>query len=558
MSFREINNNRTVGNEVVADPAISTALPEIGKQIITQNIEAKTIETMSLARMELQKLEFDYKNQWAHDPQGGLSKYQAERQKVFDKFGGEVNPLFRRNWNKATKDIALDNDVSLNGWVLNQTRENTITSVNETLKNNIIRATINGRNNADFDALSDLRGSMDELREFATANLGKQTADELLKDYGNDYMKSYISGIADSNPSKALSLLQDDGASEMFSDALEYEKMVDAVTNKVERDARRSEGLGMVNSARTANALVTGGSGMSYNELMQASEEGKVSPIAQELLLKVNGFASGSRGGVTTADKANIEAELYSRLGTIAADESLTPETVAVTQDAIMSAMHKGAISETQGYELLGQIVDPLLQKVENNLNGSNDMFWQSKEKKAENAARREEARNYLGFNTIKKMVEKDFTVAPRTDKESDVLLADTLNKTRQAKAFNIYQTALKQVAEANGLRVGDIEDVDPIKKKAMLNEAYVATKKYMLEDISPNLATLPDIPNKVLLETGDLIEGFAGKRRLEGMGAFGGVTAGTFKLMEDDEGNVFRVYADGAQEFVTNAKVIK
>ena len=558
MSFREINNNRTVAAEAVEDPAISTALPELGKTIIKQNIEAKTIETMSKARMELQSLEFDYKNQWAHDPQGGLSKYQSERQKVMDKFGDEVNPLFRRNWNKATKDIALDNDVSLNGWVLNQTRENTIASVNETLKNNIIRATINGRNNTDFDALSDLSGSMDELRQFATENLGKQTADDLLKDYGNDYMKSYISGVADNNPSKALALLKEEGSAALFSDELQYTNMVDAVTNKVERANKRAELQSTANSARTANALVTGGSGMSYNELMQASEQGKISPVAQELLLKVNGFASGTRGGVTTADKANIETELYSRIGTIAADESLTPETVAVTQDAVMAAMNKNAISETQGYELLGQIVDPLLDKVDKNLKGSNDMLWHSKEKKAENAARREEARNYLGFDTIKKMVEKDFAIAPRTDKESDTLLADTINKTRQVKAFNIYQSALKQVADANGIRIGDIEDVNPIKKKAMLNEAYEATKKYMLEDISPNLSTLPDIPNQVLLETGQLIEGFAGKRRLQGMGAFGGVTAGTFKLMEDDEGNVFRVYEGGAQEFVANAKVVK
>lgn len=242
MASRDTSNFRTVINTVTKNPnQFMAATAEIGADIIRQGQESKINENISKAQLDLSALQTQYQIDFETNPMGGMEDYKQRRQEIFDNYGSDISPLFGRSWQDSVKKIELTNDATQQGWAYKQTRINTVRSINDSMKNNFKQANMDGQNFGNSDetevgAYVNFELSQGQLTDWGNRNLGAGTTADMLDGYDKDYMKSFISGVADSNPQKAEALMADPKIKEMFSS-----DEVDSFEDVIRKSSKRKE-----------------------------------------------------------------------------------------------------------------------------------------------------------------------------------------------------------------------------------------------------------------------------------------------------------------------------
>lgn len=199
------------------------ALADAGIQMIKQGQQAKITENSSKAQLDIAKLDNEFRIKAEADPFNKElgQEYLAQRNAILDTYKGEIDPSFRMDWDEGARRIAANSDAQMQAWQYKQTNINTKTSISNAMENNFLQANQNGmtygqNNDNDPSALLDFSTSQKELTTFITKNLGQASADAMLKNYQRDYFKSFISGVAQTNPQKADQLLKDEAISKLF------------------------------------------------------------------------------------------------------------------------------------------------------------------------------------------------------------------------------------------------------------------------------------------------------------------------------------------------------
>lgn len=199
------------------------ALADAGIQMIKQGQQAKITENASKAQLDIAKLDNEFRIKAEADPfnkQLG-QEYVAQRNTILDTYKGEIDPSFRMDWDEGARRITANSDAQMQAWQYKQTNVNTRSSIATAMETNFLQANQNGmtygqNNDNDPSALLDFGTSQKELTTFITKNLGEASANEMLKNYQRDYFKSFISGVAQTNPQKADQLLKDKDINKLF------------------------------------------------------------------------------------------------------------------------------------------------------------------------------------------------------------------------------------------------------------------------------------------------------------------------------------------------------
>ena len=331
MTSRDVTNFRTVIGQVVENQdQTADVLANIGTAIVKTNQEAKMAENFSRAQLELNQLDMEYQVNFAHDPFGGLDNLKQSRKEIFDKHGDEISPFFRGTWNENTRNLAFKNDAMTEAWAFGQTRKNTVGSINRSIENNMNQAIIDGQNfgNLDTDELGSMVNyteSKDKLVKFGDANLGEAATTNLLETYDEDYLKSFLGGVIETNPVKALKFLNEDNVKNNVG-AKDLAVLRKSARNRVLNfDKTRSE--------REILEVMTGEDGLyqaslerdlSTVELERAYRKNKTPETVQRVLNKMNGY-----GGVTkklsNAEKVSNRIEMFDLLASMETAENIEP-----------------------------------------------------------------------------------------------------------------------------------------------------------------------------------------------------------------------------------------
>lgn len=240
MVERNISNIPQV-TDVTADTSAGTmeqAIGDAGQEIIKAQQHSLIVNNFSKAYMDLNDAKLKFQNDYADDPMGGVKAYQEYRQSTLDSYGDQISPFFRGTWNQESKDMGVRDDMQMNGWAYGQLRQNTVTNVNNAISTNLGQANTDGMNYgsgkiSDLDAVLQAAPERELLNKFGASNLGAAKTSGLLQNYDNDYFKSFISGVAQSNPQKAAALLDSDTFKDKFTteDRNEFAALIEK-TNK--------------------------------------------------------------------------------------------------------------------------------------------------------------------------------------------------------------------------------------------------------------------------------------------------------------------------------------
>ncbi len=512
------------------------ALADLGEGIVAASQEAKINQNISAIQNDLAGLEEKYKIESQGDPLGGLEKYKADRQKIFDQYGKNIDPFFQRQFEDATFNIAKTNDAQTRAWAYQQTHKNTIASVNDTMTNYFKLASGDGTaygkgSTNQLVAMTNFEQARRALEQYGNNNLGETTTKEMMKTFSDDYMKSFISGAVESNPSKALKLMDDPDVKNAFQDPQQYLQFKGAIETRAKRVQKNFVQGGILATVHNDNAPLAKGGSLSYAEIQQ----GDFTPAAKEYYEQLNGFAgSGKRGGFTPEDKAGYRMAIYENVQKLVNDKEMDASSVRVLQDSIYRGMAKGAISQSDGLGLIEQVTNPLIEKKKKAMSKFSDDSW---------------FRDDIGFGGINEYYDKNVALKadgiPKSAK-AQLGAVNTANLVNKDKLYNYYMGAVTARAERLGVPLANIPDLPAVDRKKIYADSQTDAIKLFLQDKHPSLRTMPDIPNLVYNKKGELVQGMTGPRNLKATGA----AKASFKLQKDDKtGEIFRVYPDGKME---------
>lgn len=363
MAQRDTTNFREVTQVVAKNPnTLLSAGAEIGAEIMRQGQEAKINENMSKAQIELSALENKYQIDFENDPLGGMEEYKQNRQAIFDNLGEQISPLYRKYWNDASRKITLQNDATQQGWALKQTRVNTVKAVNQSMKNNFFQANIDGQkfgksDESEINAYINFENSKSALAAFGNKNLGETTTASMLSDYGKDYIKSFVSGVADSNPKKAAQLLADEKIKSMFTS-----DEIDTMENVVKKSAKRAEVGSLfeqMNNEDKITDLVSAQEGDYFSKRLEIDTmemNGQISTTTAEKARRV----LTSQKNVDNVTSTPVMAEIVNQMYDLNAVADTSSEDylngVQNIRNRILTDQEKGKLTPQDAQKLNGQL----------------------------------------------------------------------------------------------------------------------------------------------------------------------------------------------------------
>ena len=509
MANRETENYRSSVQQVIKQPSrLMEAMATIGQKIIAEGQEAKINENFSKAQLDLQKLNQQYQIDYEGNPFGGMEELKAKRDEIFSAYGEQISPFFRKGWQDTTRQLAMKDDANNEAWAYTQTKKNTVRSINESIKNNMSQATLDGQNygNSDQDDIGTMMNfaqSKRQLAGFGDKHLGGETTTALLEDYDGDYLKSFISGVSEANPLKALSLMDRPEVKGSFKDQNQYLKMKEAVENRALNVQKINGEKQVLNVLKDENNLLTKSltDNVSYADLQKAFSSTKMGAEAQSFFMRANGYTKDDQGEtLSPAEKMKTKAALYSDMTQLMAKENMTSEEVAGFQDRIYGAMNSRALDEKEGASFLNQLVAPLIDQKEQQFQTYSQDSWISPD---------------VGFGGVQEMFEQQVKIQPAEGEKKVGALTEGINNENKVKLYDYYYSALQERAESYGVPVANIKSLNKPQQRKLYAEAQADAMRNFKVDQNPALSTLNDLPNQTF-SGGKLIQGASGDRNLK------------------------------------------
>lgn len=222
MARRDLSNLNSVTNvEATLPDQIEGIVAERGQEILELSQKAKVNELAAAAQLEIADLDEAYQKQNQGNPFGNVGKLNNARKSILNKYGSNIAPQFRGLWDEVANKIDKNEEASTKVWGYKQAQENTVLSINYSMRDTMMlasRAGSNfGRNGGDLTAMLNFDQAKGTLKEFAEENLGETEAAKLLFNFDRDYAKSFVAGVAEVSPEQAAALLESPAITEKFS-----------------------------------------------------------------------------------------------------------------------------------------------------------------------------------------------------------------------------------------------------------------------------------------------------------------------------------------------------
>lgn len=204
---------RRVTDVVAPQDYTASVIAQGAEEIIAQGQKSKIQANASAAQLGLAQLTQDYQVKNQSDPYGGLDGFKQQRQSLLDSYGSQISPFYKSEWDDTTRQISENNDAGIQTWGLKQTRVNSQVNMNSSVRDTMRLANVNGQQlgtgNGDLTSMLNYSDAKQRLYDYGNEHLGEETTKESLMNFDKDYLKSFVSGVAQTNPQRAAQILND-------------------------------------------------------------------------------------------------------------------------------------------------------------------------------------------------------------------------------------------------------------------------------------------------------------------------------------------------------------
>ncbi len=449
MARRDVTDFRTVVQVLAEEPdQAGVVAANLGQDIIRRSQEARIKEGLSAAMLEMNAVTDQFQKQYEGDPfsEQGLKELKEQRQAVLDTYGQNISPLFRRDWQEGAMSLSTQHDTQINAWGYKQATANTRTSITNTGKNYLNQAMIDGEafgtgKGALVETLANFGQAKKQLEDFGTRNLGEVTTGEYVKAFGQDWVKSFVSGVAKNNPVEALRLMDSDEVKTEIEDQADFMKFREAIETRAIKFQEVAKQQEILDVLKNENALLASGKVLSYGEITDATAG--MSEGARDYFLRANGYKKDGDEKLSMEDKLQFKAGVYDQINQLALQENVAPADIVNLQDAIYNGMNQGALSQEEGANFLTQLLDPAIAEQEKQLGdftgGDYNPFKEN-----------------VGLEGIQKHYADSVEIKVPEGEEVGTV-SKAVNAANKAQLYDNYFSALDEQAAKRGIKIADI-----------------------------------------------------------------------------------------------------
>lgn len=492
MARRDLSTYRQVTEQIASAPdSIKAQAAQTGQRIILDSEQAKVAKATSAAQLEINDLTAKYQVKWGDDPNSetGLEEFKSDRQAILDKYGSNISPLVRNQWDATGRQLLERSDLGYQAWQLKQSMVNTKRFIEGAHDDYLQQAYLSGQAYANnpTDMSETLLAAETARSEMAKAVEGKVSAGEFehqMRKFDGQYIKSMISGVAETNPVMALTLADSDMVKEKLDGDAEFVKFKDAIENRAiqfrEIDTRRE----ILGALKSENELFMSGRKLSYAELDRVTSN--MSEDARKYFFKQYGYSSNGESGqpsvkLDKTQQALYKGELVNSIRDLSMQEEVKIEDVMDLQDAVYKGINNGSLSEKEAMTMVTSMLNPLIESRGQEVEAlsSNPFFSEN-----------------VGFDGLESYYDSNVRISGEDEDDPDSGLGATslaLNAANKAQMYEFYLSSLDEEINKRGLTIADLpnlEDNYEVYKKAQ--DSAIAKFR---SKASPALTLMPFIP---------------------------------------------------------------
>lgn len=212
--------------------ALSGAADDYRKELVRQQqIKVNTESTKMRVESDKFVQEWRLANQANPDNEDAKAQLQNGLQEIYSRYGSNIDPIAKMDWDVTVNKINSAYEIANNQWAINQRAENTKLDVADGMNANFELARSYGRSGNLAGALADYANSYAQLNNYASQNMGATEARKLLDNYDEDFLTSYLNGLAEVDANAALETLKQPEVAQVFA-GKDSEEMMTKIINK--------------------------------------------------------------------------------------------------------------------------------------------------------------------------------------------------------------------------------------------------------------------------------------------------------------------------------------
>jgi hypothetical protein len=422
-----------------------------------------------------------------NNPEGFARNFAKELQS-FDSEKMKDLPSSRAKEAYKMSAIEFNNSIYRKDLVWQNNRQAEINAENLLLakKNIFNEAYKNGEEGLGID---DIYKQIEATSVAASTTLSPEQATKNKLDMRQEATSLWLEGVAKTEPSKAIQLMDLEETREKFFDQKDFIKLRKSFESREKRLEKQQESLSRVNSLVGENSLLPQVGKMSFTELQNAFGEFGMSPKVQAYFMQANGYAS-DKSRLTQEERISFKTKTYEILSMAMREDRLNDADLRTLQDSIYVAMTKNALDKKEGFGLLNDLMTPLLEKKKEVLDdfesGEYNLF-----------------RTNFGFSQLEFTMKKMLGSFPADSDDRTNQQQFAINKTKN-KMYDLYLSSLLSQAKKKKIPVFEIQNLDYAEQSEIYKKALRETVSLVNFENFPEIATMTKEPNALITKTFD------------------------------------------------------
>lgn len=245
MANRDLDFSPQVTSVTPTNPQDSalTAGAEVLDQIGEASAKTKALSAASQTSLAFRQLDQNYRMSSASNPNDpeAINQLQQGRADAITQLGANVPSIAMREYQQQAIELSKASDVSNTLWATKQLVRNASADIQVSYKTNLQQASMDGQQFAASGApAAEIEGALhyaqlnQMMSQFAIPVIGADKTALYLKNFQQDYTKTFVASVAENNPQLANALLEQDAIKQHFTpqDVNDMESLINRTTKQ--------------------------------------------------------------------------------------------------------------------------------------------------------------------------------------------------------------------------------------------------------------------------------------------------------------------------------------
>lgn len=347
-----------------ASTNLMLGLSEVGAKAAEASEQSKLLMYGAQAHAAFKGLDAQYRMKFADSPGSpeATDWLTEQRKQVSDSLGSNISSFYQREWQNKVTELGSASDISNDMWGVHQNYHNAINNTNVAMKTYLDVGNQDGQAYGvspatDGGNVMNFLQARQNLTDGAQAFIGADKTDALLKNFDTDYAKSFVAGVAQSNPQKALQLLQMPEVQQHFS-TQDQTDMIDVI-NRTQKAQKLAATMSLTANDGQLTGLVNDPNSTYYEKRAQIDQmdmQGTISPTAAAKARRVIKSSDDLDTQTDTPVMSGIVNQIYDLNANAATNGDDYLRGIRNIQNQILDKQGDGSLTSRDAIKLQNQV----------------------------------------------------------------------------------------------------------------------------------------------------------------------------------------------------------